>query len=231
MLDARQQRHGTLNGNYVAGDAVGWTWNFTSDSGSVTFGTLGALPDFAGDFTVAYWMRTNTTQNDSVSLASANILGSGRAGVVFAARENGGTSSLFRVAINNTIYNSRVAYNLSSERWYLWVGRRQGDTVSLLQPTVGMGSVTGASGTVTHQAAPRIGSGLDFSGCRGWYGPVAIWTRAITDAEAWQWYTSGIWFMERQLTGQTRRRVYGFVPAGFRPYWARRQNQIIGGGV
>jgi len=231
MLDLAQQRHGSLNGSYAVGDSVGWSWNFTSDTVGVTFGTLGTLPEFAADFTVAYWMRTNTTQSDSVPMASANVLGSGKAGFLFAARESGALFSLFRVAISNVNYNARVNYNLAAGQWYLWVGRRQGDTVSLLQPTVGSGSVTGASGTVTHQAAPRLGSGLDFSGCRGWYGPVAVWQRAIADAEAWQWYNSGIWYLERQLTGQTRRRVYGFVPAGFKAYWARRQNQIIGGGV
>lgn len=224
LLDARQQRNGTLNGDYYAGDLHGWTWNFTSDAIGTTYGTLGALPDFAGDFTIAFWMRTNTTQTDSIPLASANVFGTGKAGVLFAARESGALYSLFRVAIGNTNYNARVAYALSSGQWYLWVGRRQGDTVSLLQPTVGSASVSGATGTVTHQASPRIGSGLDYLGCKGWYGPVAVWERAITDGEAWQWYRSGIWAIGRQLTGRNRRRVYGFLPAT----GARRRRILCG---
>lgn len=62
-------------------------------------------------------------------------------------------------------------------------------------------------------------------------GEVAIYNRTLTSPEVAELYRQGNGAIGRQLTGQTRRRVYGFVPAGFKPYWARRQNQIIGGGV
>ncbi len=65
----------------------------------------------------------------------------------------------------------------------------------------------------------------------GALGEIAIHQRALTAAEVMDIYRQGNGAIGRQLTGQTRRRVYGFAPAGFRAYWARRQNQIIGGGV
>jgi hypothetical protein len=79
----------------------------------------------------------------------------------------------------------------------------------------------------------RIGSRIDgFGRNQARYGEVTVWSgRAITDAEAAEMWRQGNGAIGRQLTGQTRRRTYGFVQAGFRPYWARRQSQIIGGGT
>ena len=87
----------------------------------------------------------------------------------------------------------------------------------------------------THVAVTsmRIGSRVDgFGRNQAQYGEVTVWSgRAIADAEAAELYRLGNGAIGRQLTGQTRRRVYGFVPAGFKAYWARRNSQIIGGGV
>jgi hypothetical protein len=62
-------------------------------------------------------------------------------------------------------------------------------------------------------------------------GEVAIYNRALTAGEILDLYRRGNGAIGRELTGQTRRRTYGFVPAGFRPYWAARRTQVIGGGV
>ena len=94
-----------------------------------------------------------------------------------------------------------------------------------------------ATGTIapTGINAVQIGadslSGTSQSFHNGRIGEVAIYNRALSSAEVLDLYRAGNGAIGRQLTGQTRRRVYGFVPAGFRAYWARRQNQIIGGGV
>ncbi len=61
----------------------------------------------------------------------------------------------------------------------------------------------------------------------GWSDDYAIWDRSLTASEVQQLYTQGRGGWLRQ----PRRRTYGFVPAGFRPYWARRQSHIIGGGT
>lgn len=93
--------------------------------------------------------------------------------------------------------------------------------------------------TRTSNTGPTFANTLDWGGYSGsseWLpgsiGERAVFNRALTAAEFAEIYRQGNGAIGRQLTGQTRRRVYGFVPAtGFRAYWARRQNQIIGGGV
>ena len=70
-----------------------------------------------------------------------------------------------------------------------------------------------------------------YAGSQGyWAGQIddaGIWARGLTPSEIRQLYTQGRGGWLRQ----TRRRTYGFVAAGFKPYWARRQSQIIGGGT
>ena len=87
-----------------------------------------------------------------------------------------------------------------------------------------------ATGTMTTTLAAYpvfLGS---YGGGGYWNGQiddVAIWNRSLTPPEIRQLYTQGRggWLQ------QTRRRTYGFIAAGFRSYWARRQSQIIGGGT
>jgi hypothetical protein len=68
-------------------------------------------------------------------------------------------------------------------------------------------------------------------GVNGLVGEVCVWNRPLGSAEIYDLYRRGNGAIGRELTGQTRRRTYGFVAAGFRPYWAARRTQIIGGGV
>jgi len=75
----------------------------------------------------------------------------------------------------------------------------------------------------TFTTAENYGSGL--------IAEAAIYNRALTAPEVADLYRRGNGAIGRELTGQTRRRVYGFVPAGFRAYWVRQKSQIIGGGV
>lgn len=95
----------------------------------------------------------------------------------------------------------------------------------------GTATVSGAGNPSFSTVALNLGG---YGGGESWpgqQGELAIWDRVVTGPEFAEIYRQGNGAIGRQLTGQTRRRVYGFVPAGFRAYWARRQNQIIGGGV
>jgi hypothetical protein len=74
----------------------------------------------------------------------------------------------------------------------------------------------------------RLGNNFYFS---GQIGEVALFQRQVTSGEILDLYRRGNGAIGRELTGQARRRTYGFVAAGFRPYWAARRTQIIGGGV
>ena len=88
-------------------------------------------------------------------------------------------------------------------------------------------AVTGTMTTTLAAYPVFLGS---YGGGGYWNGQlddVAIWNRSLTPPEIRQLYQQGRggWLQ------QSRRQTYGFVAAGFRPYWARRQGQIIGGGT
>jgi hypothetical protein len=59
---------------------------------------------------------------------------------------------------------------------------------------------------------------------------IGIYNRPLTAGEVLDLYRRGNGAIGRELTGRARRRTYGFVAAGFRPYWAARRTQVIGGG-
>ena len=105
--------------------------------------------------------------------------------------------------------------------------------------TFAIDGVTSTHTTTVNPVAASISGNVaigrfgDFAGgyTNALVGEVTIYQRALTQPEIYEVFRSGNGAIGRQLTGQTRRRVYGFVPAAFRAYWARRQNQIVGGGV
>lgn len=119
---------------------------------------------------------------------------------------------------------------VSNNVWYLFV------VVLGSRPEVYQNSVLVGSGTGTTIASRNVGFqilnddivGLT-SGINGLVGEVAVWNRALTAAEIRQWYVGGNGDVYRSLT--TRRRTYGFVAAGFKPYWSQQRTQLIGGGL
>jgi hypothetical protein len=91
-------------------------------------------------------------------------------------------------------------------------------------------NLSGATGAfIGSFGSLNIGRG--FNALRGYNGNIGgtiILGRQLSDAEVWQIYSAG---PACDWATQPRRRTYGFVAGGFRPYWARRQGQIIGGGL
>jgi hypothetical protein len=97
----------------------------------------------------------------------------------------------------------------------------------------GSGAYNAASPLPNHSTM-MIGTSSPTASLERWQGQIgeiAIFERALADAEFADLYRRGNGAIGRALTGQTRRRTYGFVAAGFRPYWAARRTQVIGGGV
>lgn len=91
--------------------------------------------------------------------------------------------------------------------------------------------------TRTSNTGPTFASTLDWGGyagssewLRGSIGERAVFNRALTAAEFAEIYRQGNGAIGRQLTGQTRRRVY-CTGARFNAAWALRRSQIIGGGL
>ena len=62
-------------------------------------------------------------------------------------------------------------------------------------------------------------------GFNGLLGEVCVWNRPILQPEIADWFCKGSGAIGRQLTGQMRRRVYGFVPAAT---GARRRRILTG---
>jgi len=100
-------------------------------------------------------------------------------------------------------------------------GRLTGATQSNLSGATG--SFTGVFGAI------NIGRGLLASrGYTGNVGGTIILGRQLADAEVWWIYNAG---PACSWATPYRRRTYGFVAAGFKPYWSRQRAQLIGGGV
>jgi hypothetical protein len=85
--------------------------------------------------------------------------------------------------------------------------------------------------TRTSNTGPTFANTLDWGGYSGsseWLpgsiGERAIWRRALTAPEFAEIYRRGNGYIGRELTGQTRRRIYGFVPST----GARRRRLLTG---
>ena len=62
------------------------------------------------------------------------------------------------------------------------------------------------------------------------FGETVFWSRSLTGPEAAETFRRGNGGVGRILSGQTRRRTYGFIPPTFRAAWIQRA-KLIGGGV
>jgi hypothetical protein len=135
----------------------------------------------------------------------------------------------------NLYYGSASIASTSAAAANVWTHvavTRIANTVQWYVNGVPAGSGTN-TGTVGSALSWAIGNGVDYAGEQfiGAIGDTAVFTLAKTAGEIMDLYRRGNGAIGRALTGQTRRRTYGFVAAGFRPYWAARRTQIIGGGV
>jgi len=126
-----------------------------------------------------------------------------------------------------------IASSSTTNRWQNFTGTIAGTTGTLY-----IDGVSVATGTITAVGASPtgvdIGAFSDVGGgffVNGQIGEVAIYKRALGATEIAELYRRGNGAIGRELTGQTRRRVYGFVPAGFRAYWVQQKSRVIGGGV
>lgn len=90
-------------------------------------------------------------------------------------------------------------------------------------------------GSATYTAAPNVASGAFWIGGQNGYsnrffsGLIAesvLYNRATTIAEVQELYRIGPgWYRPYA------KKAYGYAQAGFKAYWAKRQSQLIGGGV
>ena len=184
--------------------------------------------------TISMWAVFRT--RNAVNVPISNLTAGASNGF---ALEMGRTANKLTWLQNGATVDATSTGSITDADWHHVVITRNGATGSWTI-TFAIDGVISTHTTAANPAAAsssgvlaigRYGSftgGFDFN---GQIGEVAIYQRALPEAEIRDLFRQGNGAIGRQLTGQTRRRVYGFAPAGFRAYWARRQNQIIGGGV
>ena len=178
-------------------------------------------------WSVVHWVKLNATAGSYPNSMDGNFnlsnVGPRLESGTWVYSAGTGSVTISGGAVGNV--NEWICYTLSHDGNVTAKTYRQGRPTGATQS-----NLFGATGAfIGSFESLNIGRGFDASrGYNGNIGGTIILGRQLTDAEVWQIYNAG---PACSWATQPRRRTYGFVPAGFRAYWARRQGQIIGGGV
>ena len=182
---------------------------------------------FGARWAISAWFAVSNTSQTNRYLLSATIPG------------NDNSYSILYGYVSQTIefYSQVAAYRTSSQitvsdtNWHHVVYTQNGEGLRgyLDGVLVASNSATAAlPSAVENYIATFNGSGFHFTGR---VGEVAFYGAQLTLPQITELYRRGNGAIGRELTGQTRRRVYGFVPAGFKAYWVQQKSRVIGGGV
>jgi hypothetical protein len=211
--------HGTLNNmdsTDWTGTSVGLALDYDGTADNVSFSTI----TFTGAFSVSVWClkRTNGTASER------EILGNTTDGNVFLgftttttllSGTTSGTKTFSGTIANNTV-NHVVVTRDAGNTSRVWIN--------------GVESSTGGLSMTGNMPINQFGQYLNGAGGNapyswdGWISETAFYTRALTAAEIRELYRRGNGAIGRELTGQTRRRTYGFVAAT----GARRRRILTG---
>lgn len=184
-------------------------------------------PALTGLITISLWGRFRV--RNAVNVIISNIAASGGNGVQL---EIGRTANKLIWLQNGSSIDATSTGTIADADWHHVALTRDGTTGSW---TI-MFAIDGVTSTHTTTANPvasnlngilafgRPGSFTGGQNLNGQIGEVVIYQRALPEAEIRDLYRQGNGAIGRQLTGQTRRRVYGFVP----PTGARRRRILTG---
>jgi hypothetical protein len=221
---------GTLTNMDVATDwvrSVGrYALDFDGSNDHIPLGTVSRLNN--SEFSAAFWIKAAaTTAGQKSILAQINVTGStGRA-----IRRNANVIE-YTVANNPAYAQYKSAATITTDWTHVAVSVSGVGTpriwINGVESTV---SLTASSGTVTLPAAQPCMIGIDgqfgttttLYNFAGLIDDLAVYDRRLTGGEA------RLLARRRGIAYEARRDVLG--GAGFAAYWARRQSQIIGGGV
>lgn len=191
-------------------------------------------------FTIEIWFKLNSISVRQSLSGSTNVTTDRGFFLLHEIGAGAGTNSIRLVVAHGTTGQSKDLRSPNSVVVSGWnhaviIGRttaansamvingRQVTTTASLDSALSAGAATrvmsiGAARTSTGISLPTAGQIASF----------AIWNRSLTISEAQSLYRIGPgWFGQRQ----PRRRYAITQAAGFNAYWARRQSQLIGGGV
>tara|TARA_R110000868_G_scaffold2991_2_gene20187 strand:- start:23 stop:745 length:723 start_codon:yes stop_codon:yes gene_type:complete len=222
---------GTLTNMDVATDWVrspgSYALDFDGTNDHIPLGTISRLN--ASEYSAAVWIKAAaTTAGQKSILAQIDVTGnSGRAirrnaNQIEYTVANGGSFAQYKSGSTITTDWTHIALTVSGvSAPRIWINGVE-STVSL----------TASSGTVTLPAAQPCMIGIDgqfgttttLYNFAGLIDDVAVYDRRITGGEA------RLLSRRRGITYEARRDIVS-GSSGFSAYWARRNSQIIGGGV
>jgi hypothetical protein len=221
--------HGTLTnmdaGTDWVGTSAGLGLDLDGSNDHIPCGTR-LNSELVGNLTVSVWGRFRSYSPDNAILSNINTGGAGGFGLTL-----GATANKISWLQNGASYDLTSTVTISDANWHHVVLSRYGATGAwtLAMYIDGVGN----TGTTSVNPAAATTSGNltfgrygDFAGSYAnmIFGETAIFSRALTAAEVRDLYIRGNGAIGRALTGQTRRRTYGFVAAT----GARRRRIITG---
>lgn len=226
--------HGTLTNmdagtDWVGAAARGVHGQVLDYDGTNDFADCGLRlnPALTGPITISLWGRFRV--RNAVNAIIGNITAAGSNGLQL---EIGRTANKLTWLQNGSTIDATSTGTIADADWHHVALTRDGTTGSW---TISF-AIDGVISTHTTSANPaaaslsgtlaiaRPGSFAGGFNLNGQVGELVIYQRALPEAEIRDLYRQGNGAIGRQLTGQTRRRVYGFVP----PTGARRRRVLTG---
>lgn len=201
-----------------------WAFDITAASGTANNVIEAKVPptEFANNLTVTQWVRLRTVGSNASRL---NIL--------YWCDTN--TSTPFLWIYNNN--NQTVAYYWSGNAGANYAAGADWALVSVTWQANdfrffvnGLKVFSGTLNQTNARSGARLYLGEAGATTNCSWGETAVWNRTLSDAEIALLYRMKNGAIGRRLTGQTRRRRYGFIPPTFRAAWIQRA-KLIGGGV
>ena len=217
--------HGTLTGftdinTAWVGTQIGTALDFSATANTATM----TSPSISqGDFAIFQWLRVRSITSGFMVLFER---GTQREPSVFL----GTNGNIAYTAVGATYDFNQRSLGIVLDKWHLYTMTRQGGIVSHFLDGAFRSSITGLTSTQANATAWTLGAAISGGGTR-FDGQIAEFFPLRTVAnqgqimQAFQAGPGGMW-QDRPR----RSRVY-FGAAGFKAYWARRQSQLIGGGV
>jgi hypothetical protein len=223
LLDrSGRNNHGTLTNMDPASDWVASGKGALDFDGVDDFVNTGNWSNSLTRISVSAWVRpTSGTRQDFVSKwGSINYQYVLLQGV---------TASRFQFYISTTSSNAIGSGDsttvISAGVWYHVVGTYDGSTVRLFINGL-LENSTSHSGNLSASTQNNLIGKSGDALFAGQLDDIRIYNRALTAGEV-----SQLWQIGRGNMPLRRRRRYTQQAAGFKAYWARRQSQLIGGGV
>ena len=222
LHDLRGGNWGTLanmaNNDWVVNGGKG-ALDFDGSDDVVSVSGFSASTAGEFDLTMSIWVRPSDA-TATYRYAGSRITGTFQGFQLF---QQG--SSYFALIDNGPTVATVQSAVAVTTNWAMVTLVRRGSGLALFVNGLQTGTPASLSGSIRSSASFEIGSVNSLNFFSGQIDDVRIYSRALTAGDVRQ-----LWQLGRGNMPIARRRRYT-EQAGFQAYWARRQSQLIGGGV